>query len=54
MKAAYFHRFLPAISLCALFSGCADPVKISYPSEASTLFAERLLYVDWLEERALS
>jgi hypothetical protein len=35
MKAPYFDRFLPAISLCALFSGCAYPVKISYPSQAS-------------------
>src|SRR6266478_4306660 len=35
MKADYCHRFLPAVSLCALLSGCAYPVKISYPSEAS-------------------
>ena len=35
MKADCCHRFLPAVSLCALLSGCAYPVKISCPAEAS-------------------
>jgi pimeloyl-ACP methyl ester carboxylesterase len=51
VKAAYFHRFLPAIWLCALFSGCAEPVKISYPSEASIRPGFNQPFTTWAGER---
>jgi pimeloyl-ACP methyl ester carboxylesterase len=51
MKADYSHRFLPAVSLCALLSGCAYPVKISYPSEASIHPAFNQPFTSWAGER---
>jgi len=51
MKADYCHRFLPAVSLCALLSGCAHPVKISYPSEASIHPAFNQPFTTWAGER---
>jgi pimeloyl-ACP methyl ester carboxylesterase len=51
MKADYFPRFLPAVFLCTLFSGCAYPVKISYPSEASIHPAFNQPFTTWAGER---
>jgi hypothetical protein len=51
MKADCCHRFLPAVSLCALLSGCAYPVKISYPSEASIHPAFNQPFTTWAGER---
>ena len=51
MKVDYCHRFLPAVSFCALLSGCAYPVKISYPSEASIHPAFNQPFTTWAGER---
>lgn len=51
MKAAYFHRFLAAISLCALFSGCPYPVRVSYPSEVSIRPGFNQPFTTWAGER---
>ena len=51
MKADYCYRFLPAVFLCALLSGCAYPVKISYPSEASIHPAFNQPFTTWAGER---
>jgi hypothetical protein len=47
MKADDCHRFLRAGFLCALLSGCAQPVKISYPSEASIHPAFNRPFTTW-------
>jgi hypothetical protein len=51
MKVDYCHRFLPVVSLCALLSGCAYPVKISYPPGASIHPAFNQPFTTWAGER---
>ena len=51
MKADYCHRFLPVVSFCVLLSGCAHPVRISYPSGASIHPAFSQPFTTWAGER---